>query len=723
MNITFKDTSNIHSRAKKRPMASIPFSVPSTISESLPLKLNNIYEERPIKTNSTNLSFKGLSSYKPIVFDGVQAALKKFGEDFGSEAEKALSKKINDANLIEKSGLTLDGDKVSFTEKSLGKRFVDVLIYPFVKMPVDIVNSALSGLRKIPGLKNAKFLQNIQNLKALKNRREFIENTADVAGIQHYFELLKDGKNVFSEAHNRFNPLVANFDSTADRTLTRLVTGAIPAFYLANDAYNLSIFMNDDKTLAKKEKKRRFNQEAARIGITAGATYGVLSMFSKHSNGSGATTVMLMSGLTFVSEIIGRMLAGTPVLPVNEKTAKKYAKIQGKITNADNTSKSKDPKFSANSPQEANKNEEPKKKSKFTVKNFFKLMGLLAVAGFGVEKLTGIKSIKNILGSINGKYKALYTKESTISRNDFTKITDKLENQGFKGIAKEYKRIVEKQKGDLITLGREDNKLVKILIHHILTFPVRFAWSTLMAPYKNIAKPLFGAIIDAGKKIFKIEPKKVVVSVEEANAKAKKEAKKTAEKELEMLKNSIKFLDKNMKNPNFKEKVSESLISSLDNVTKSNHDNANLSAVIKNTMSAITSAFLIADNYNLVMIDSGGKNKDLAEQKARERTIQRGVRLVYGAFLIKFLNGMFAKQYNASLLGAQAVNTLYAVSTETLERTSVGLPLTESTKEEVIAKEKKNLEAKGFRGGYYKFMAKITGKKALSVKGKDANSK
>lgn len=702
MNITFTDTSNIQARAKKmKPLAQIPFSHPSSPVELSPININ---QERPFKTNSQNLSFEGLSSY-----DGFEKAIKSFKSEFGETAEKTLREKIQKANLSKDSGLTLNGDKITFSEKSFGKRFLELIVYPVAKMPIDIANSVLTSLQKAPGLKNAKFLKNVLETKALKNRRTFLENTSDVAGIQHYFEIFKSGKPAFKDGHMRLNPLVSNYDSTTERTLTRIVTGAIPAFYLANDAYNLSIYMNNDKSLAKKDKKRRFNQELARIGVTAGATFGVLSLFSKKSNASGAMTVVLMSGLTFVSEIVGRMMAGTPVLPVSEKSAKKYAKKQGRVVDSLKDSSKQDPRFSSNSAQKVKKPEEKQPKDgKLTLKNFFKLFGLLAVAGFGVEKVSGQKNVKKVLTELNNKYKNLYRKDFTISRKDFSKVTDKLRKEGFAEMADNYEKIIKGQKGDLIKIGKRNDKVRFTLIHQILTFPVRFAWSTLMAPYSCIVKPLANIIIKGGKKLLNIKTNELV-------NKAAKE-KEADNKTKQMLQNSLLFLKKNENNPNYKEKVSGNIVASLDNVTKSNHDNADLSAIIKNTMSAITSAFLIADNYNLVMIDSGGKDKDLAEQKAKERTIQRGARLAYGAFLVKFLNGVFAKQYNSSLLGAQAVNTVYAVATESLERTSVGLPLTQSTHDEIVAKEKKNLNAKGFKGGYFKFMAKLTGKKAVSQK-------
>ena len=104
----------------------------------------------------------------------------------------------------------------------------------------------------------------------------------------------------------------------------------------------------------------------------------------------------------------------------------------------------------------------------------------------------------------------------------------------------------------------------------------------------------------------------------------------------------------------------------------------------------------------------------MAEQKAKERTIQRIVRIAYGASLIKLFNGIFKSQYNASLLGAEAVTAGNVLVTETLERTSVGMPLHEATRDEIIEKDNENLNATGLKGLYFRFMSKLTGKKTLS---------
>ena len=735
MEIKIKDTSNISMKTDPRAMSRIPLhsfipSVPSAPSspQFSTVKSDLYNKKRPLKTNSLNLSFKGLF-FKETSFDAIESTIKKFGAEFGSSAKANLEEKIASAHLIEKSGLKIKGDKITFKEKTLGKRFLDLLAYPVTQMPLDIANSALKLLKKVPGLKNSATLDNLLNAKTLKDRRELLEIHSNVAAIQNSFEIInpKEGDNVgnlFKDAHNRFNPLIANYNTIAERTLTRTVSGALPAFFLANDAYNLSIYVNDNKELAKKEKKRRFNQEATRIGITAAATYGILTLFAKSSNSSAKMTTALITGVTLVSEIIGRMMAGTPVLPVGVNGAKYYAKKQGKLK-----AEKKEPKFEWVSDESFKgkkfKNKgafamfegrgpisheygKPPKKGSLTFKNMLKVVGLLAVAGFGVEKASNIKSIKKVLEELSGKYKNLYLKDAEISRVDFDALTNKLEKEGFEGIAKKYKEMVGSQKGDVIKLGKYQDKVRYALIHQVLTFPVRFAWNTVMLPYNFLVKAPFEFCSKGLKKI--LTGKEVEKTVEELA----QEAKDKTKKQNEMLRNSFKFLKKIDTNENYKQLVNDSILDSLDNVTKSSSSNAKLSSSIKITTSAVTSGFLIADNYNMVMIDSSGKDKELAEQKAKERTIQRAARTTYGAFIITLFNDMFRKTYNASLIGAASVTIGNTLITEILERKSVGLPLGESTREGINAKEKENLESDGFRGKYYRAMSFLTGKKSLA---------
>jgi hypothetical protein len=644
-----------------------------------------------------NLNFKGgIPNNLEKELPKVTVAIKAFGEDFGKSAGEHFERIINKAKG---SGLEISTDgTVNFTkEPSFLKRALDILLYPIKDMPIDLVNGAINGLKKISWFKNSTWLSDLSAkpfFQKLQKRKEAVENKSNVAAIQHYFELLKEGEEGdykrFVEGHKRLAPLMPTYNSETERSLNRLVTGLIPAFFLANDAYNLSTYMNNNKDVAKKEKKRRFNQEIVRILTTTAATFSVMSLFAKQCNKNMNLATSLTLGVVLVSEVLGRLIAGNPILPVNAQKAKEYAQKRQEIKQ-NNTSDS--------AKQTGNTENKTTKKGFLTLSNVLKVLGGLIVFGFAIEKVSNIKTVKAKLEEFSKHYKGLFTEKYTIKRNEFNDLMDKLNKTGFNKIADFYKKIVEKQQGEYITIGSTKNKPKYILIHQILTFPVRFTWDVLMLPYKKLAKPLI-----------------------KINNEAKNEE---LPKRIELIQNGIQFLQKikDDLNPEFKEKFNQALVSSFDNLTKSNYKNSELSVVVKTAQSAFTSGFLIADNYNMVMIDSQGKDKDLAEQKAKERAMQRGARPTYEALILKMVNDIFEGPYNASLLAALGIAGGLRIITEMVERKAVGLPLGESTQDEIKENEKIHMSATGIKGSYFRTMAKLAGKKSFAEKQKnDKNS-
>lgn len=725
MNIRFKDKSNTPNRTRFKPI--------SHASVTSKLSFNN-HKERPLNYNSQNLSFKGLS----VVYNDVEKTLTKYGEDFGDAAKDFLREQLKNANKVKNSAIEYDKDKntLKITEKPFWKRFIDVCLYPIKEMPLDIANSIFSGLKQIPLFENSKVINNILDSRALKTRRESLESISTAAAYKSYSELLEKGESTFIAGHKRFKPDTGNYNSTTERTLTRIVTGMIPAFFLANDAYNLSIFLNNNKDMAKEDKKRRFRQETARVALTAFSTMFAFSLFSKKINSSATINLAVMGALTLTSEIIGRWLAGTPVKLLNEKTATDYKRKSINKPNEDNTKTQ--PEFSGKD-KKTEKSSKTPEKGKLTFKNILKIAGVLMLAGFGVEKISNINSVKKILTNLNKKYKSLYTKDCIIEKSKYKEIIDKLKENNFDNIIKKYEEVIDEiqESGNLSIkekellknelkripkkeltkeqienlikkikstnnseevyyLGSTKDKIKYVIIHQILSFPVRFAWDFLMFPYKNMAKPLIG-----------------LIKTQKTNNSEKVKEKVKKEFDISSLAKSMEFFKKIKDKPDFKERVNKNLLSSFDSDTKSNYSAADISAKIKMLCNVITSAFLIIDNYNMVMIDSKGKDKELAEQKAKERTIQRTAKIIYGNFIIKLFNGVFANLYNASLLGAQFVNTANALTSETLERSSVGLPLGESDRDTIIESERQKLDAKGLKGDYFRAMAKLTGKKRL----------
>lgn len=718
---------------------------------------DNQYSERPLKHNQHDLCFKGLSSSPKKVFEVVEAIKQNYGETAAKEIHKMITELGENPN----SGVSIDKEGNLSVSYSKREEIKHTFWYPTIKMPLDISISVLTRLKKTPILKNSSLIDSLYHSEVLETRRKEIEHFSNLTSIQHLTEVLsssdkKKFNRIFPEGLKRLNEKVSNYTTRSERTLTRIVTGIVPAFFLANDAYNLSIYMNDDKVAAKKEKKRRFVQEVARIAVTAASTFAILSLFAKKSNSNPEAATVIIAAATLGSEIVGRMMTGVPFYPLGENGAKKYAKLRNQKTQETEpileTKDQDDEKIDL---------EENKKSDKKSSKMDFAMKAILTMIAFGFAKdmLTSkIKFTRELTKRLNNSYKSLFEEDVTITREQLNEQLKKLRQNGFNQFADNYekyikniiekgnltgkeksiiknhidKKIAEKTPGtfvinekkykekvkaireqykdsinqkevmrelgikprtdEKIYLHTRTNKWKDILVNEVLALPIKFIETVLAMPYDYIIKPLYA-----------IPLKYITKDIQQA--------KKVSEEDA--IKFINKYLNKNIDEPDFKENLSQKIMESFDIVNKSNFSNADLSGAAKIAVSTVTSAFLVTDNYNMVMIDSKGDDQKLAGQKAKERTIQRIARIAYGACIIKLFNGIFRTQYNGSLVGAQTVNAGNALTVESLERLSVGLPLHEATRDEIIEKDNKNLEADGLIGKYFRFMSKLTGKKSI----------
>jgi len=159
--------------------------------------------------------------------------------------------------------------------------------------------------------------------------------------------------------------------------------------------------------------------------------------------------------------------------------------------------------------------------------------------------------------------------------------------------------------------------------------------------------------------------------------------------------------------------VNTAVEKSFNGVTQSSNKNTDLAMMSKLASSAVTSAFLVADNYNMVMLKSDGEDKDGAKEKANERIIQRLSALFYQSLLINWFNSTFKATYNSSLKGMAAVAIPNTITTEVLTRKSIGMPIGRKTMEELQEIDEKNENRTGLAGKYFKFMRLLTGKKPL----------
>ncbi len=608
--------------------------------------------------------------------------IRAFGEEIGESAKKNLIKKIEQANY-KNSSLIYDAKNNIIEIKNKNNTVKNIL-----SIPIDIANSLLSGLKNNKITKNIPFLDAISEAKVLKNRRIELENFANVASIEkclNSFDGEKFSPDFFRNIHSRLSLKVGNYDSSFEKALTRLCTGIVPAFFLANDAYNLSMYVSNDKKLAESAHKRRFIQEISRIGMTSASMLLALKAFSKAGNKSADAVTYIITAVTVLSEVLGRKLAGNPVWFLNKKSdIENYSKKRGINETL----------------SEKNKNTlENKKDSVLNAKNVLKVLGAMIAVGFSADKISKIPSISKIKSNLISKYENFMKKDYKISQKEFNEIIGLLKKNGFDGLADKYNKIVSESaelKDNYIILGKTTNKAKYVPIHQILTFPARYAWSIVNFPYSKIIKPVSD----------KFMHKTVVKNSDKVS-------------DIEILRNSLNMIKKNKNKENFSDILNKKLLSSLDYETKSSVSNASLSVRTKKVASVASSAFLIADNYNSVMIESKGENKELAVQKGKERAVQRFVRIVYGAFFTTLFNTIFETTYNSSLLGAQAVNIADSFVLETMERKAVGLPTKKSDRNAITVLENEYLNAKGLKGSFSRLMSKVTGKKTIAQRAAD----
>lgn len=738
MNVTYTASSNIADNENKISLSK--FSVSN--------KKFNFHN----KAKSENISF----GCEPVKYS---IMVESFNSLIGKSARDNIGQIIEKLSLEKNPLVKKEGEMLIFRQRPVMEKAYQTIIDPILYAPVDLFNGALKTLKKIPALKKSKFISNLQDIKILSKRSKYRELYSNAMAVRHTAEVIQTSGRFFNEAHNRLNSDISSYAVNTERTLTRIVSGVIPAFFLANDAYNLSMYMNNNKDLAKKEKQRRFNQEITRIAITAVGTFITLGTFAKKCNANPNFATAVIAATTLASEIVGRAIAGTPFYPISAKNAKTYAHIQGKDEQIKNKNQDKNNKINPDTVS----NPKNKKDS-----NIIKVLGGMVLIALGAEVLPKyVRPIRNIFSEISSKYKNYLLDDFTISKSEFKQLMQKLKDNKFNELAQIYENNVAKiiaegnltikekelieRKADEIARSKTTKKLLinpkeyekelnnikskinrqeimeqlnihtrndeiinicdirnktkYILIDQILGFPVKFIGDLITIPYKYFVKPMFEM------------PKEGINKIIYYTKNRKwPEAKPIEDKRgiNQILRDSIKFLRKIDNDANYKEKVNTAVVDSFDNITKSTISSADMAGVARTVMNTITSIFLIFDNYNMVMIDSEGKDKKLAEQKAKERTIQRVVRIAYGASIVKLFNSVFRGPYNASLLGSGLVTASNVLLTETLERKSVGLPLHEATREEIIEEDNKNLEASGIKGFYFRLMSKITGKKPIS---------
>lgn len=791
MKLQFKDTSNSTTKAKIKPMGQNPHSSSHYLSDNS--QFNN-YKKRPLKSNSQNLSFEGLSFGRvetKFDMETVNKAVETYGKLFGSTPKKHLE------TIIEKlkgsfDDIAINDKEVVFREKTLARTAIDSVIAPIKDIPIDVSYYFVTLLNKI-GFEKTSIGKTVNNISTFVKRKEFLEHETQVKAFKEILENCKDGNKteLFLSSHGRLDPLKANYSSDAERALTRAVTGMATAGFLANDAYNLSRVLNDDPKQAAKDKKQRLRQEIGRVGLTSYLTLVTLGALAKYINKSAWAAVVAVVGSAAASEFLGRIFVGTPVLPVSEEQAKKLADKKNKsetslkqedIKNSynpletsiyfkNNLDKTKISKtfaaFTSNEDRAEDKTttsdenkktvKQPKKHTTLTLKNVLRIVAGVTVAGFAIKYTQKNPYIKSFIDSQKEAFTKYakkspffnwFKKETKYTSKEMDEILDKLKNKGFNELAETYEKLLPELKDGAYSFGKSDKKWVAA-IKEMVTYPFKFLYKSVFLFPANALENTYKLFADSDKRKATAFIRKEIVKTDIITKKddtsadlAKKLKEKFGNKIDEnsiknIIKDELKTKDKNLKKilkgslglikktdeKDLEKVISKEIFNAMDTNGKSNYSNADLAVNCKFWSSLVTSFFLVADHYNLVMINSRGKNKDEATQKAKERGLQRLVSVFYSNLLLKTSNGLTRNLYNASLPNTVLINATTQSSMEVLTRKSIGIPILESSKQETIDMEVKNEQAKGLKGKYFRLMAFLIGKKPLSERQKVKSEK
>ena len=869
-------------------------------------RLSKQIENKPsTQRDEQNISFKGgfsLTSLKKAFAPHIKKT-HNLSENIGllkkyiGKAPEVLSNKTQTWEEIHTYlKHSTDGKSIEIVEKNWPTLLLEGIIYPFKELPLHIGDWAKNLFKPKAKQEAEGIFKTLNNTDIVNAMSGYMESAAK---LKHDAEAVQSA-NLFTKAMKTFDPKTGNYNGVHERALTRIVTGFIPAFFLANDAYNLSRLCDDDPKEAEKEKKLRFNQEVKRVMSNAYLQLITLGALSKYINKNTGVFVGVTAITVFITEALSRLSNGKKIHFISEKEAKEINKKEAE----------KNPETATNKPQYKNVNDNFKaakpgfkgtkvfndfgfasemplatmKIATFSEKttnneNKKELKPLLSLSvltkwfigtialGLAVKHGKNIKIGKNgikiadYMNVISKKYDSIYNKltqhdfkikntefkaiieklrkydpviankvekitnnyqrissikkealniaatlrkhglddlatafehlnnqklnktfkdipafkaaesyfknlDNEVITKNLNELFEKLKNLGLEDKANELKNIIFKDEKvntenykqalkfvkqnlkeytttfenrfkvdtttetqklfdtamsklseinseiasnitnkiensineEYISLGKQNTKGVRELADFV-TEPFKFMWGTITLPYKHIAKKALD--------LTKVDIPKWDKEFDAATNLIKKLRAKSM----------FGFGNKSLLTETdeaFAKYMNTQISKSFNTATMSSVSNSDLSALAKNTSTAATIWFLMADNHNMVMLKSNGDDKKNATLKAKERLVQETSRTFYNVMFINLFNNTFRSLFNSSLIGAQIVNTMSTLVGENINRKAIGVPVGTKTRDEILEADKRHLEDNGIKGDFFRFMSRLTGKKALT---------
>ncbi len=693
------------------------------------------------KNNNSNVGLNLQCSCvkNEISFKGIEKALgggKRFVIDNCDEVIKFLDSKYGNLFKNLKREIPADAFKKVFDggairDESMFQKVVNSFLYPFTGMWKDIYGGIVGSLAKkstmFEKLNNAEFLQRHRDNKIIRENVQSLRGALEEVG-KIYNKIVKENGDKIPEnieelvvkqtddmLRNYMSKKTGNYNTSAERSLNRIVSGLVPAFFLATDIYNMSLRNGMTEEQAKASAYQRMQQEFIRTGATAYTTYGTLNAFDKLTNTIPVMAPLITTGTVAAVESGSRLAVGKSLIP--EKLPDSHCE---RPAGAWQSRKYLSPKvltdpncFKGN----AGNNDlywitpfksDEKKKHYITAKNVALFCAASIVGGFSIlaakRQIMKTEFGKNILKRRNDWIDNNFRAKLEVNVDDMNTFVKRVKEADFKDLAERYRRVLDGNNsdilnGDIYKLNKLD-KLVKIpftnmkvpLIEIVKTalVPFKLIKDLALLPYKFASSIVLAAAklsgTEAGTKIAKFI-----------------EGGKKDQNDLAMIstayQNYLRKGGENLNDEGFKKYI-ENTVRTAFNKSTSGIDNAKLGRMTKDLVSMVTLYFVVLDDYILSLKQT--KNKDTAAQKGRERFVQNVMRMAVQLSLMDLFNNIFRIQYNNSLAGMAHIVFWNTVATDIVTRKLVGKPITPMSKEKQEAHAKKT--ENGVAGKYHKFM-------------------
>ena len=503
---------------------------------------------------------------------------------------------------------------------------------------------------------------------------------------------------ITSKEFGKTGSFIPSFSSDHAKLVHRFSSGGTTALFIGNDFYNLHMFISGDKKGAKKERNKRYRQQASYIGTTLYLDNVINATFRRLSNKSLPFAIALGFINSSAANIISRVINKIPLLSVKSKDVDKKPYVINATSLKEN--------FTINSSENFYKNSK-------TYNNYKKLNNELAFSGWNI-----LKPVKKGIQKFNEKaIKALPAKMSyeefaegykTLKKIDSERGDEILKIAGkFMGHLKEVPENVKDIKLSDIEKAAEING-GKVIIGR--NYGYRFGKSLI-----NTVTFPFELLINLGKYITNLGLKAI----------GKDQIKKTSKDRFSpevAVKNLVKWTKKAKEKADFTRKVEKASSNEIHNIkihygenfsgfhgpNVMEYGNDQLSTGMKLT-GFTTVPFLAMDAYNKSIEEA--KNQNISSEKAKQRVVQDSTRQVVSFWAVKSFNDIFKDLANHSLGGAGLAVVLNCFGYEALTRLAVGQPISPKSHEEMKDIEKKRFKNQGFASKIFGRKVKIDNEK------------